>query len=67
MKTIREKINKQGKREVTVVLEDKDYLMCFREDRFYRLGGQVEDIMQGHIIIDSACVYWDSIEQGWQE
>ena len=65
MKTLREKINRQGKREVTVVLEDKDHLMCFRDDRFYRLGGQVDDIMQGHVIIESDCVYWDSIEQRW--
>lgn len=65
MKITREKINRQGKREVTVVLEEKDHLMCFRDDRFYRLGGQVGDIMQGHVITESDCVYWDSIEQGW--
>jgi hypothetical protein len=65
MKILRERINKQGKREVTVVLEDEDHLMCFREDRFYRLGGQVDDIMQGHVIIESECMYWCSIEQAW--
>ena len=65
MKILRERINKQGKREVTVVLEGEDHLMCFREDRFYRLGGQVDDIMQGHVITESECMYWCSIEQAW--
>jgi hypothetical protein len=65
MKTLREKINRQGKREVTVVLEDEDHLMCFRDDRHYQLGGQVGDIMAGHVITESECVYWCSIEQGW--
>lgn len=65
MKITKERINKAGKREVTVVLEDKDRLMCFRDDRHYRLGGQVEDIMQGHVITESECVYWCSIEQEW--
>jgi hypothetical protein len=65
MKILRERINKQGKREVTVVLEGEDHLMCFREDRHYRLGGQVDDIMQGHVIIESECTYWCSIQQAW--
>ncbi len=65
MKTIREKINKQGKREITVVLEHEDKLMCFRDDRYYQLGGQVDDIVHGNVIRDSECVYWCSIEQRW--
>ena len=65
MKTIRERINKQGKREVTVVLEDKDHLMCFREDRYFRLGGQVDDVVAGHVITESDHVVWCSIEQRW--
>lgn len=65
MKTIRERINKQGKREVTVVLEDKDRLMCFREDRYFRLGGQVDDVVAGHVITESDHVVWCSIEQRW--
>lgn len=65
MKVLRQKINKQGKREITVVLEDKDHLMCFRDDRHYRLGGQVDDIMGGHVITESENVYWCSIEQRW--
>jgi hypothetical protein len=65
MKTIRERINKQGKREVTVELDDEDHLMCFREDRYFRLGGQVDDVVAGHVITESDHVVWCSIEQRW--
>lgn len=66
MKIIKEKINRQGKREVTVVLEDKDTLMAFQQDRFYRLGGQVEDVVQGHVITETDKVYWCNISQKWE-
>jgi hypothetical protein len=65
MKIIRERINKQGKREVTVELEDEDHLMCFRDDRYFRLGGQVDDVVAGHVITESDHVVWCSIEQRW--
>ncbi len=65
MKIIKEKMNRQGKREVTVVLESCDKLMCFRDDRYFRLGGQVEDIVAGHVITESEHVVWCSIEQEW--
>lgn len=65
MKILRERINKQGKREVTVVLEAEDRLMCFRNDRYYRLGGQLDEVMAGHVITESECVYWCSIQQEW--
>jgi len=65
MKIIKEKINRQGKREVTVELEEQDNLMCFRDDRFYRLGGQVDEVMAGFVITESDPVVWCSIEQKW--
>ena len=65
MKIIRERINKQGKREVTVEFEDEDHLMCFRDDRYFRLGGQVDDVVAGHVITESDHVVWCSIEQRW--
>lgn len=65
MKIIKEKINKDGKREVTVVLDDEDKLMCFRDDRYFRLGGQVDEVMAGHVITESEHVVWCSIEQRW--
>ena len=65
MKTLREKINRQGKREVTVMLDEGDHLMCFHDDRYFRLGGQVDDVVAGHVITESEHVVWCSIEQKW--
>lgn len=65
MKIIKEKINRQGKREVTVVLEEGDHLMCFRDDLYFRLGGQVDEVMAGSVITESEHVVWCSIEQRW--
>lgn len=66
MKVIKQKINRQGKRELTVVLDEKDYLMSFRDDGFYRLGGQVEDVVAGHVITEAEGVYWCSVTQEWR-
>lgn len=57
---------KRGRR-VTVELHHHDEtLMSFRPANYYRLGGQVEDVVQGHVITDSDAVYWCSIEQRWE-
>ena len=54
-------------RRVTVELHHFDeVLMSFREGSYYKLGGQVEDIVQGHVIIESDAVYWCSIGQRWE-
>lgn len=65
MKKIRERIDKRGKRIVTVELDADEKLMSFKDDRFYRLGGQVDEVMAGHVITESDHVVWCSIEQRW--
>lgn len=65
MRIVKEKTNRQGQQEVTVVLAPGDKLMCFRDDRYFRLGGQVEDVVAGHVITESDHVVWCSIEQRW--
>jgi hypothetical protein len=65
VKIIREKINRRGKREVTVELDTNDKLMAFNDDHFYRLGGQVDEVMAGYVITESDHVVWCSIEQKW--
>ncbi len=66
MKKITERINKLGKRVITVELDTDEKLMSFKDDRYYRLGGQVEDVVQGHVITSSDAVYWCSVSQEWQ-
>ena len=67
MRTIRQKTNRKGNREVTVELGEGEKLMAFHEDKFYRLGYPVEDVIAGHIITESGRVVWDSLEQKWIE
>jgi len=55
------------RRRVTVELDHNDRLLCVKESDYYRLGGQVEDIVQGHIITEMRRVYWCSITQNWEK
>jgi len=66
MLTIKDEVAtlKRGRR-VTVELAPGEYLLSFKEDAYYRLGGQVEDVVQGHVITDSYQVSWCSIGQEW--
>jgi hypothetical protein len=65
MKVLKEKINKRGKREVTVELAEGETLMAFDDNLHYRLGAQHEDVVAGHIITESAPVAWCSYTQEW--
>jgi len=38
-----------------------------QNDAYYRLGGQVDDVVQSHVIGDMSRVYWCSITQKWEE
>jgi len=66
MKVIKQKINRRGKHEVTVELDKDEKLMLFKDDRYYRLGGQVEDVVQGHVITECEGVYWCNVTQEWR-
>lgn len=67
MKIIKDEIaTLKRQRRVTVELQHNEVLMSFKPSSFYRLGGQVEDVVQGHVITDSDAVYWCSIGQRWE-
>ena len=56
------------RRRITIELQhDDEYLMLFRPDSYYKLGGQVDDVVQGHVITESNNVYWCSIGQKWEQ
>lgn len=67
MKILSDKTLKNGARRITIELTgDKDTkFMAIKEDAYYRLGGQLEDIVQGHVITESNQVSWCSIGQEW--
>jgi hypothetical protein len=59
---------KKKPRMVTVALQHEDeVLMSVRPEKYYQLGGQVDDVVQGHVITESDAVYWCSIGQRWEE
>ena len=67
MKITKDYTRKDGVRTVTVQLAAGERLMAFKEDSYYRLGGQLDDVVAGYCIIGSSRVYWCSIEQKWVE
>ena len=56
---------KNGKRHVLVELDADETLLTFDDDKFYRLGGQVDEVVAGHVITQADHVVWCSIEQRW--
>lgn len=65
MKVMRERINRHGRREVTVELCAGEQLQAIQPHDFYRTGYPVEDVVQGNIILDCMRVTWCSLEQKW--
>jgi hypothetical protein len=57
---------KRGRR-ITVEVSPGETLFNIREGTYYRLGGQVDDIVQSHVITEMRGVYWCSITQKWEE
>jgi hypothetical protein len=66
MKLMTERINKRGKRVVTVELDAGEKLIGIKDGCYYRLGGQIDDIVQSHVITELEQVYWCSITQDWR-
>ena len=58
---------KDGVRTVTVQLAAGEELMAFKEDSYYRLGGQLDDVVGGYCITEGCRVVWCSIEQKWAD
>jgi hypothetical protein len=67
MKITKDFTRKDGVRTVTVQLVAGERLMAFEEDSYYRLGGQLDDVVGGYCIIEGERVCWCSIEQKWVE
>jgi hypothetical protein len=67
MKITKDFTRKDGIRTVTVQLAVGEKLMAFKEDSYYRLGGQLDDVVGGYCIIEGERVVWCSIEQKWMD
>lgn len=68
MKIIKDEIaTLKRKRRVVLELDHDEEFAVLRNDAYYRLGGQMNDIVQSHVIGDMSRVYWCSITQKWEE
>lgn len=65
MKIISEKPSKSGGKRLIIELSSNEGIVSIQNDAFYKLGGQVEDIVQSHVISEMEFVYWCSISQKW--
>ena len=65
LKVLHTKTLKSGKRHVLVELTEGEKIKSFSEDGYYRLGGQLDDVVGGHVITEAEHVTWCSIEQEW--
>lgn len=68
MKIIKDEIAtlKRGRR-VTIELRHDEDFQVIKNGAYYRLGGQVDDIVQSHVITEMGVVYWCSITQKWED
>lgn len=67
MRVVKNRINKDGHCEVTVVLHKNEQLIAIDEGEYYRMGGQVEDVFRGHILTEAKRVVWCSVGQQWEK
>jgi hypothetical protein len=65
MKVLHSKTLKNGKRHALVELDEGEDIKSFNENWYYRLGGQLDDVVGGHVMTESEHVVWCSIEQRW--
>jgi hypothetical protein len=65
MKVIKDYTRKDGVRTVTVQLAADENLMAFKDESYYRLGGQLDDVVGTHCIAEGNRVVWCSIQQEW--
>jgi hypothetical protein len=65
VKIKRERVTAAGKPEVVVELEVGEELIAIEKRGHYRLGGQIDDVVEWHVLTDSHKVHWCHFEQKW--
>lgn len=66
MRILSDGLNRKAQRQVTLVLDEGESLpKSFKTNDFYRLGGQTDLIVGGHVMQEARRIYWCSIEQQW--
>lgn len=61
------KKHRSGSTTTWLKLEPGERALIVRDDRHYRLGGQVNDVVAGHVLTETTEVSWCSVGQEWAE
>lgn len=59
------KRHRSGATTTWVRVEPGERVLIIRDDRHYRLGGQVGDVVAGHVLTEATEVAWCSVQQEW--
>lgn len=59
------KRQRSGTTTTWVKLQPGERALIIRDDKHYRLGGQVEDVVAGHVLTEATEVAWCSVGQQW--
>ena len=61
------KRHRSGNSTHWVKIEPGERVLIIRDDRHYRLGGQVDDVVAGNALTECTEVAWCSVQQEWAE
>lgn len=65
MNVVSSKTLKNGKVRMVIDADSTEKLIALHDDRFYKLGYPVEEVVQSHIIEDAQQVTWCPLGQEW--
>jgi len=65
MKTLKETTTKEGKRRLTIELDDGEYIRAIKENSFYRIGETLEYIVDSDDLQTANRVEWCVFTQEW--
>ena len=55
-----------GRVRLVVDLEQDEEIKVIKENAYYQLGGQLEDVVSSHVLSGTSEVYWCSVSQSWK-
>ncbi len=67
MKIIKSVLQKDGTFLQTISLGKNEKLISIRDDAFYILGGQLEDVVHSAVLEEARLAYWCIFEQKWKD
>lgn len=67
MQINRTQLLKDGKRKLTVTLDEGENILPIRNNMHYKLAEQLNDVIHADYLLGAVPVIWCSLEQKWVE